>query len=222
MSGPIAAEGAGSYRRSQSPTGPPSSMSTTSTTSSTSTIMGSKTQPLHLQPPTGINILPPSPIDGTSGSPFSRSPIDDRFGSGHNPGSMSKEKRPSLSPLPLAADALSVSPTDDAGLLLSPSLSRTVSNESTGSGSGTGTGPLGTRAPSPSSPNYRPKRINHHRRTSSTHKVRETVDGEQKTTAEGRMVNQYKIGDSLGHGAYAKVELGVDITTGEEFVSLFP
>jgi [calcium/calmodulin-dependent protein kinase] kinase len=32
-------------------------------------------------------------------------------------------------------------------------------------------------------------------------------------------VNQYKIGRSLGQGAYAKVELGVDVTTGKEYVS---
>jgi len=32
------------------------------------------------------------------------------------------------------------------------------------------------------------------------------------------MVNQYKIGLSLGKGAYAKVELGVDVGTGTEYV----
>jgi len=31
-------------------------------------------------------------------------------------------------------------------------------------------------------------------------------------------VNQYKIGKSLGSGAYAKVELGVDVGTGQEYV----
>lgn len=33
------------------------------------------------------------------------------------------------------------------------------------------------------------------------------------------MVNQYKIGKSLGKGAYAKVELGVDVGTGLEYVN---
>lgn len=32
------------------------------------------------------------------------------------------------------------------------------------------------------------------------------------------MVNQYKIGKTLGKGAYAKVELGVDVGTGLEYV----
>jgi [calcium/calmodulin-dependent protein kinase] kinase len=33
------------------------------------------------------------------------------------------------------------------------------------------------------------------------------------------MINQYRIGRSLGKGAYAKVELGVDVGTGKEYVS---
>ena len=33
------------------------------------------------------------------------------------------------------------------------------------------------------------------------------------------MVNQYRLGKSLGSGAYAKVELGVDVGTGVEYVS---
>ncbi|WVQ62880.1 uncharacterized protein L199_001029 [Kwoniella botswanensis] len=74
-----------------------------------------------------------------------------------------------------------------------------------------------SRPPSPSSPRYRPKGL-HHRRTSSTHRVRETTDGTQTSTEDGtRMINQYKIGRSLGKGAYAKVELGVDVGTGQEY-----
>ena len=141
-------------------------------------------RPLHLQPPTGINIQPPSPIDPTHSSPF----------------------RDSNVPSPLAADALSSSPSNDPALLLPKE--PTLTNEGS---------PL-RRTPSPSSPDYRPQRT-HHRRTSSTHQVRETVDGSQTTTEDGRLVNQYKIGRSLGQGAYAKVELGVDVTTGKEYVS---
>ena len=141
-------------------------------------------RPLHLQPPTGINIQPPSPIDPTGTTPFRDSNI----------------------PSPLAADALSSSPSNDPALLLPKE--PTLTNEGS---------PL-RRVPSPSSPDYRPKRT-HHRRTSSTHQVRETVDGSQTTTEDGRLVNQYKIGRSLGQGAYAKVELGVDVTTGKEYVS---
>jgi [calcium/calmodulin-dependent protein kinase] kinase len=145
---------------------------------------GKERRPLHLQPPTGINILPPSPIDPTH-SPFRESTLSS----------------------PLAADTLSASPNNDPALLL-PKESM-LTNEGA---------PL-RRVPSPSSPNYRPQRT-HHRRTSSTHQVRETVDGSQTTTEDGRLVNQYKIGRSLGQGAYAKVELGVDVTTGKEYVSL--
>lgn len=55
---------------------------------------------------------------------------------------------------------------------------------------------------------------------SSTHRVRETTDGETKSTEDGqRMVNQYRMGPSIGQGAYAKVELGVDVGTGIEYVS---
>jgi [calcium/calmodulin-dependent protein kinase] kinase len=159
----------------------------------------SSRRPLHLKPPEGINILPPSPIDPTNGSPFRDTP-----------------SRDNLAPSPLAADALSNSPSDDAGLLLSPSHpSRMASHEDQPGGSGS---PL-VRVPSPSSPHYRPKPT-HHRRTSSSHQVRETVDGSQTTTEDGRLVNQYRIGKSLGQGAYAKVELGVDVTTGKEYVSI--
>jgi len=45
------------------------------------------------------------------------------------------------------------------------------------------------------------------------------MDGRQTSSDDGhRMVNQYKIGLSLGKGAYAKVELGVDVGTGTEYV----
>lgn len=58
------------------------------------------------------------------------------------------------------------------------------------------------------------------RRRSSSHRVRETVAGEQKSTEDGaRVINQYRIGKSLGKGAFAKVELAVDMTTGTEYVS---
>ncbi|WVO14779.1 hypothetical protein L204_102417 [Cryptococcus depauperatus] len=73
------------------------------------------------------------------------------------------------------------------------------------------------RSPSPSSPSFRPKGLSH-RRTSSTHRVRETIDGTQRNTEEGeRVINQYKIGKSLGQGAYAKVELAIDVESGVEY-----
>lgn len=47
------------------------------------------------------------------------------------------------------------------------------------------------------------------------------MDGQQRSTDDGhRMVNQYKIGRSLGKGAYATVELAVDVGTGTEYVSI--
>lgn len=220
---------------SQGTLGEGSILSTASTTSSTSTIRPKR--PLHLQPPTGINILPPSPIDTSSGSSLHRipSPVSkdkesaplSGSGSGSVSGRGSKPRHGKSGGGggcgPYAADSLSVSPSNDPGLLLSPT--RTLSDDpiasGSASGSGSGSRPLGIRSPAPSSPNYRPKRTGHHRRTSSSHQVRETVDGEQKTTAEGRLVNQYRIGKSLGQGAYAKVELAVDITTGKEYVSDF-
>ena len=113
---------------------------------------------------------------------------------------------------PMAASKLSSSPQNEPALLQphSPALSGTLSTSDHH--------PLSPRAPSPSSPHYRPKPT-HHRRTSSTHRVRETMDGEQRKTEDGeRMVNQYRIGKSLGSGAYAKVELGVDAGTGQEYV----
>ncbi|ODN87084.1 CAMKK/CAMKK-META protein kinase [Cryptococcus wingfieldii CBS 7118] len=73
------------------------------------------------------------------------------------------------------------------------------------------------RSPSPSSPSFRP-RVAHHRRASSTHRVRETIDGTQTASKDGeRMINQYRIGTCIGQGAYAKVELATDINTGIEY-----
>lgn len=196
-----------------STSGPQSALSSASSTST----VRPKPRPLHLQPPTDINILPPSPIDPRNGSPFLSSPTSLGTSATASDSDEPNGKRIPDRHVPLAAHALSTTPTKDPGLLLSPQLSRTFSNESSGSASSSG--PLGSRAPTPSSPGYRPKRT-HHRRTSSTHRVRETIDGEQKTTADGRLVNQYRIGKSLGKGAYASVELGVDITTGTEYVSV--
>lgn len=63
----------------------------------------------------------------------------------------------------------------------------------------------------------RPK--SHHRRHSSTHRVREAVDVEQKLLDDGsRIINRYKIGRSLGRGSYASVELATDIGTDELYV----
>jgi [calcium/calmodulin-dependent protein kinase] kinase len=70
----------------------------------------------------------------------------------------------------------------------------------------------------PSSPHAYPKRIGH-RRESSTHRVKETPNGQQRSTADGEtMVNQYRIGKPLGKGGFAKVELAVDVGTGIEYV----
>ncbi|WWD08737.1 hypothetical protein V865_006850 [Kwoniella europaea PYCC6329] len=112
----------------------------------------------------------------------------------------------SLSPKPAAQPQISTqmseSPMKESTLQLPESPDPSVSS---------------SRPPSPSSPRYRPKGL-HHRRTSSTHRVRETTDGTQTSTEDGtRMINQYKIGRSLGKGAYAKVELGVDVGTGQEY-----
>ncbi|WWC59895.1 uncharacterized protein I303_102457 [Kwoniella dejecticola CBS 10117] len=110
----------------------------------------------------------------------------------------------SLSPGPQAAIStqLTQSPQKDGTLQLPDSPDPSASS---------------TRPPSPSSPRYRPKGM-HHRRTSSTHRVRETTHGTQTSTDDGqRMINQYKIGRRLGQGAYAKVELAVDVGTGQEY-----
>lgn len=100
-----------------------------------------------------------------------------------------------------------------------------------------------TPAPSPSSPHLympripspkpppevRPSSVNtapvdkekrHRRRESSTHRVRETIYAEQRSTVDGaRMVNQYRLGKNLGKGSYASVEHGIDVGTGIEYVS---
>ncbi|WVQ77452.1 hypothetical protein IAR50_007138 [Cryptococcus sp. DSM 104548] len=73
------------------------------------------------------------------------------------------------------------------------------------------------RSPSPSSPSFRP-RVAYHRRASSVHRVRETIDGTQTASKDGeRMINQYRIGGCIGQGAYAKVELATDINTGTDY-----
>lgn len=78
--------------------------------------------------------------------------------------------------------------------------------------------PIGGSSLRPSSPDFRPN-TRGGRRQSSQHKVRETVSGEQRTGLDGqRMINQYRIGKKLGHGAYASVMLGLDVGTGTEYV----
>lgn len=80
------------------------------------------------------------------------------------------------------------------------------------------------RTPSPSSPGpagIKDRLLRANKRQSSSHVVRETTLGLQHEDDEGaRVVNQYKIGDSLGKGAYATVELGIDVSTGKKYVSL--
>lgn len=62
-----------------------------------------------------------------------------------------------------------------------------------------------------------------HRRESSTHRVRETIYGETRSTVDGqRMVNQYRLGKTLGKGSYASVEHAIDVGTGIEYVSVHP
>lgn len=79
------------------------------------------------------------------------------------------------------------------------------------------------RTPSPSSPRpsgFKDRMMRAHKRQSSAHVVHETTLGLQHEDDEGaRVVNQYKIGHSLGKGAYASVELGIDVSTGEKYVS---
>ena len=166
-------------------------------------------RPLTLKPPATI-ISPPSPIDP---SPTSRFPTPPRqtdspeSTSSSDESFTSKPRRPRgpshhLGPLPLAADSFVPSPAASPSAL---SPQRTRSH------------PTSPRSASPTSPYFRPK---DHRRESSTHRVRETVDGEQRSTEDGqRMINQYKIGKALGKGAYATVESGVDIGTGIEYVN---
>lgn len=204
-----------------------SSDSSTSTAGSSSTI-----RPSGLLAPAAINISPPSPIDATS-SPF-RSPT--RISS--SPGRLSLDVSSSSSSSspggPYAANEFSLSPMGDSSLLVPESpdtrpaddLSRSSSDAS--SSSHTSQTPSGShahqhhhplvRTHSPSSPHYRPKGL-HHRRTSSTHRVKES-EGQTRNDEDGaRLVNQYKIGKSLGQGAYAKVELAIDLQSGEEYVS---
>ena len=125
----------------------------------------------------------------------------------------SRQRRPSGTlPFPVAADSFSSSPTGDVSLLSfdssTTSLVTTLGEPME----------LPSRARTPSSPgNLAEPR--HHRRTSSTHRVRETMFGEQRATNTGEiMVNQYRLGASIGNGAYAKVELGEDISTGKLYV----
>lgn len=185
-----------------------------------------------LRPPATI-VSPPTPIDPTHSipsfsSPTTLSPTSDKCPeilaydspdedvTVDDPNDISNT---TLSPVtsrtrpgrhgPIAAKALSTSPSREPSLLTpgSPNASHTSL-------------PLSPRSASPSSPHYH-ARPAHHRRTSSTHRVKETIGGEQKSTEDGAlMVNQYRIGKSLGSGAYAKVELGVDVGTGIEYVSV--
>lgn len=77
------------------------------------------------------------------------------------------------------------------------------------------------RVPSPSSSGseYRRPGHGHNRRESSTHRVRETIYGEQRMALDGeRLVNQYRLGHKLGKGAYATVTLAIDVGTGIEYV----
>lgn len=85
------------------------------------------------------------------------------------------------------------------------------------------------RIPSPSAgaqgQDARPQMVPHkerrHRRESSTHRVRETIYGETRSAGDGsRMVNQYRLGKTLGKGSYASVEHGIDVGTGIEYVSV--
>ena len=196
---------------------------------------------LTLQPPETV-ISPPSPIDPSIQSPtIFDSPVDspttafhgDAETKGEGSGSSSSQRqsstprndrsparasKPSLSSSssyssPVDTKQLTSSPQKEPSMLLStPSPSHTSRPSSP-----TMSGPP-SRSASPSSPHYRP-RDSHHRRTSSTHRVRETLRGEQKSTDDGqRMVNQYRIGKSLGKGGYAKVELAMDVGTGVEYV----
>ncbi|WWD16831.1 hypothetical protein CI109_101263 [Kwoniella shandongensis] len=180
-----------------------------------------------LEPPATI-ISPPSPTDPKDFhpptfnlSPQIRSPAGSdedieydspEEGDGDTPSSnlFGKDVPPpkprapsdSLGPVPLAATNMSNSPLKEPSLLRAESPSPSSSRP---------------RSPSPSSPHFRPRTL-HHRRTSSTHRVRETTDGHQRSTEDGqRMINQYRIGESLGQGAYAKVEIGVDVGSGKKY-----
>lgn len=210
-----------------------------------------RSRPTLLRPPATI-VSPPSPVDTTSAIPQFTSPVSSPLSSPpegpdettyDSPESDEDDGTNTLSPVtsrirpradshtshtsrgsssnrPIAATQMSTSPSWEPSLLTphtpgSPALSPSLSSEDGRFG-------LPPRAPSPSSPHYRPK-PSHHRRTSSTHRVRETLHAEQKSTEDGsRMVNNYRLGRSLGSGAYAKVELAVDVSTGQEYVSHKP
>jgi hypothetical protein len=59
----------------------------------------------------------------------------------------------------------------------------------------------------------------HARRSSSTHRVLETLDAKHHANEKGqRMVNQYALGPLIGRGAYGNVEKGIDVGTGQEYV----
>ena len=126
----------------------------------------------------------------------------------HRSDSQSNEPKPSQSLAPV----LPASPKPSSHLLKPDDMQRSPSNTSLSSYPS-------SRSASPSSPQYRMKGL-HHRRTSSTHRVRETIAAEKTNTPDGqRMVNQYRIGKSLGRGGYATVELAKDVGTGIEYVS---
>jgi len=186
-----------------------------------------------LRPPATI-ISPPSPIDPTHSIPGFSSPTalspacdepseliaydspeedeveNDTASDRSNLLPVTSRARPRPNG-PIAAKTLSTSPSREPSLLTPGS--PLPSNP---------TLPLLPRAASPSSPHYH-ARPSHHRRMSSTHRVKETIGGEQKSTEDGAiMVNQYRLGKSLGSGAYAKVEIGVDVGTGVEYVSWSP
>jgi [calcium/calmodulin-dependent protein kinase] kinase len=194
----------------QTPSDITSSDSSTSSAGSTSTI-----KPQNLLAPAAINVSPPTPIDSKA------SPFQQKGSSG--------DGRLGPSGKPVAAHQFSQSPSRESSLLVPEAepgepegagLSRTTSNASTSSATSilqSHFHPL-SRTHSPSSPRHRPKGLQH-RRTSSTHRVKES-QGKTRNAEDGaRMVNNYKIGKSLGQGAYAKVDLAVDVTKGDEYVS---
>ncbi|WVR04119.1 hypothetical protein IAU60_001118 [Kwoniella sp. DSM 27419] len=188
---------------------------------------GPRARPSQLQPPATI-VSPPSPIDtkdtpspafayppkkDTLSAPTTEEPVqydspeEDEENTEPKPDYEAKGPSDSLGPAPTSgvlSSHLSASPRKDYTMHLpdSPGPSRTPS-----------------RPVSPSSAQYHRPRGLHHRRTSSTHRVRETTDGQQSNTEDGeRMINQYRIGKSLGKGAFASVELGIDVGTGVEYL----
>ncbi|ORY27668.1 kinase-like domain-containing protein [Naematelia encephala] len=187
-------------------------------------------RPSLLQPPATI-ISPPSPTDPKTNhsavfeSPLrpSDSPGDESAVEYDSPEDDLEEKhtQPQSSSDHLAPTSNSISDTQlTTSPQWEPSLLHPESPRLSGppqASSSSGVTPVSPRSPSPSSPHYRPKPLGH-RRVSSTHRVRETTDGSQSNTDSGeRMVNQYRIGKRLGKGAYASVELAVDVGTGVEY-----